>query len=251
LINHFDRNELKKLTKYFTPFLIFVGSLRLILFYNLFGVKIINYLTFTEVLMSFLDTAIYYLILLFIPIFVILSFWGNAIGQVNNLEFQKKSEITFGQRIETDFKQNWFIIILYVVVLIFLFIKGTWNLQGFLQIILIPGMFTIFFLMRELRISYKRQFNYNVPVTYLNLFLLSYLFVMIVVQNVLNEFNSITKYYKYIGTTAFIGEEKIISDSTITYIGQTQDYIFFSNLKTKENIIYPKKALKKIITKTQ
>jgi hypothetical protein len=251
LIYSFDRNELKKLTKYFTPFLIFVGSLRLILFYSLFGVKIINYLTFTEVLVSFLDTAIYYLFVLFIPLFIILSFWGNAIGQQNNVEFQKKSEMPFGQRIKTDLKQNWFLIILYFATFILSFIKGTWNLLGFLQIILNPGMFLIFFLLRELRISYKRQFNYNIPVTYLNLFLFSYLFVMLVVQNVLSEFSSITKDLKYVGTTAFVGDEKIISDSTVTYIGQTQEYIFFSNLKTKENIIYPKKDLRKIITKTK
>lgn len=251
MINSFDKKDLKELTKYFTPFLIFVGSLKLILFYSFFGVKIISYLTFTEVLVSFLDTAIYYLFILFIPIFIILSFWGNSIGEGNNLEFQKKSEMTFWQRIKTDIRENWFIIILYVVFLIFSFIRGTWNLRGFLQIILNPGIFIILFLIRELKISYQRLFNYSIPVTYINLFLLSYLFVVMVVQDVLSEFNNITKKYKYIGTTAFIGEEKIISDSTISYIGQTQDYIIFNNLKTKENIIYPRRDVKKFIIETQ
>lgn len=251
LINNFDKKEIKKLSAFFMPFLIFVGSLRLILFYNLFGVRIINYLNFTEVLVSFLDTAVFYLFVIFIPIFLIVSFWGNEIGKANNSQFQKKSEMTLGKRIKADFKQNWILIILYVAVFIFAIVKGTWDLQGFLQFILNPGTFIILFILRELRISYKRQFNYNISATYLNLFLLSYLFINVLVQDVLTEYKSITKDFKYIGTSAYFGDEKIISDSTITYVGQTQDYIFFTNLKTKENIIYPKKNLTKIITKVK
>ncbi|MBS1649218.1 MAG: hypothetical protein JSR09_05875 [Bacteroidetes bacterium] len=247
MINHFDKKELAKLTTYFIPFLIFVGSLRLILFYRLFDISIVDYLDFSEVLISFLDTAIFYLFALFIPIFIILSFWGEAMGRQSNIDFAKKAELTFGQRLKGDIKQNFILVLLYTTVFFFIIFKGTWTLQGFLLLLLNPGLFIILFIVRELRIAYKRQFNYSIPVTYINLFLLSYLFIVVVIQNVLSDVQDITKKYKYYGTTVFVGNDIIKSDSTITYIGQTKNYLFFNNLLKKENIIYPKTNLKKLI----
>jgi hypothetical protein len=247
LINHFDKKELAKLTTLFIPFLIFVGSLRLILFYRLFGISIVDYLDFSEVLISFLDTAIFYLFALFIPIFVILSFWGEAIGRQNNIEFTKKAELTFGQRLKVDMKQNFILVILYTAVFFLIIFKGTWTRQSFLLLVLNPGLFIIFFIVRELRIAYKRQFNYNISVTYINLFLLGYLFIVVIVLNVLSNVEDITQKYKYYGTIVFVGNDTIKSDSTITYIGQTKNFIFFSDLSKKVNIVYPKSDLKKLI----
>jgi hypothetical protein len=107
-------------------------------------------------------------------------------------------------------------------------------------------MYIFIFLLRELEIAYKQQYDYSIPPTYFNTFLLLFMMTSYIISDTLKDATAIKHEYKYYGTEIQFENETIKSDSIVTYVGQTKNYIFFYNLHKKESIIYPKNKLIKI-----
>jgi hypothetical protein len=106
-----------------------------------------------------------------------------------------------------------------------------------------PGIYIILFFIQEVRIAYRKQYNYIIPATYVNVGIFIISMTSYIIYDTLNSAYDIKNYKKYLGSEIQIDSKVIKSDSVITYIGQTKNYIFFYNRKTKESTTYPKDKL--------
>jgi hypothetical protein len=177
---------------------------------------------------------------------LLISFWGRSLGESNAKDYAEASQLNFLQRIKLDIRRNKLSFILGAFCIILVIFFGKWDEKKIAIIVSYPGIFLIVFLMREIRIAYSKQYNYSIPATYLNVFLILYLLTTVTVRDTLNDVAAIKENYKYLGTQVKLDQTVITSDSTTTYVGQTKNYIFFYNLKTKESYTYPKTKLASI-----
>jgi len=246
MIRFFEKDKLITIGKYFPAYLIFLGSLKLIVFYKSFNIKIVEYIDFTEVLISFFDSVIFYTSIFILPMLLFWGFWGKSVGNANAETFGRKVQIKFYQRIKNDFTRNKFGFIFGTFGTIFLIFWGKWDENKIASFIIFPGMYLFIFTLRELEIAYKQQYDYSIPPTYFNTFLLLFMMTSYIISDTLKDATSIKHGYKYYGTEVQFDNETIKSDSIVTYVGQTRNYIFFYNLHKKESIIYPKSKLIKI-----
>lgn len=240
MIYFFEKSKFLAFVKYFPAYLVFLGCLKLIVFYKSFDIKIVEYLDSSEVLISFLDSVIFYFSIFVFPILLLLSFFGNTIGKVNAESFNKSLNLKFYLRLLNDFKEYYIAFILGLInIIIFLFV-GKMNEAKIALFVIFPGIYIVFFIVRELRIAYKKQYNYSIPATYVNIFIILFMMTSFILRDTLNDVHKIKQQFKYFGSEVQFDNEKIKSDSIITYIGQTRNYIFFYNLKINTSIIYPK-----------
>ncbi|CAN5580012.1 hypothetical protein BH23BAC1_BH23BAC1_39470 [soil metagenome] len=151
----FDKDELVPLIKYFPVYLILIGSLRMIIFYKFFNIRIIDYLDFSEILFSFFDTFLFYFTIFILPALLFLTFFGPSIGKAN-LEILKESlHLSTKERFLKSFKENKFPFILIVIGFLFIIIKSIvsgWNDRFLLSLLFI--LFLIFgLIVDQLRIK--------------------------------------------------------------------------------------------------
>lgn len=249
MIGYFEKDKLISIGKYFPAYLISIGSLKLIVFYKSFNIRIVEYIDFTEVLISFFDSVIFYTSVFILPMLLFWGFWGKSVGKANAETFEREVQFNFYQRIKNDFKRNKFGFIFGIIILgstIFLIFWGKWDENTIASFIMFPGLYISYFIIRELQFAYKQQYDYSIPPTYFNTFLLLYLMTSYIMSDTLKEATEIKHGYKFYGTEIQFDNETIKSDSIVTYVGQTRNYIFFYDLHNKESIIYPKNKLIKI-----
>ncbi len=247
MINFFKKEQLIEILKYSPAFLIFVGCIKLIIFYNLFGIRIIDYLDLTEVLISFFDNLINYLLTTIVPMLAMLTFFGKKIGEESQKSFTQNSELNFVERIKSDFKEFYILIILTLVLLIFQLVTNKWNYQLLCTLISYPGIYVIIFITREVRISYIKQYRYTIPATYINIFMMAYLFITLIIQNTFKEATEIKDEHKYFGTEIYFEKDTIKCDSNITYVGQTKNFLFVYDIQKHKSLVFPKTKLQKLI----
>jgi len=243
MIGFFEKDKLIIIGKYFPMFLVFLGTLKLIVFYNSFNITIVEYLDFSEVLISFVDSIIFYIAIFLLPLLILLSFWGKSMGKINSETFQENIQMSFTERIIKDLKKRKIIYTLFLIEIIIIVFWGKWDEAKVALIIMFPGMYIVDFVISELRIAYKKQYNYYIPPTYLNTYTILSLFTIFIIRDTLNEVIEIKYNHKYYGTEVQFENEKIKSDSVNNYIGQTRNYIFFYNLNNRESNIYPKSRM--------
>jgi hypothetical protein len=180
---------------------------------------------------------------------VALSFWGKGLGKANQEEFDRLTSLPIGKRFWIDLKSNGVSVFLGLMVFVIAVYRNVWSSQILALLLFVPGVFLIDIIIREIRIAYKKQYDYVIPATYINVFTIANLFIIIVIQQTLNEVTSIKTDLKYFGTKVYLDDEFIVSDSSITYVGQTKNYLFMYNLKQDESIVVPKSEVKKIVIK--
>jgi hypothetical protein len=115
--------KLRKLLPYAGPFLIFLGVLRLIIYYNAFGVKIVNFLDLTEIITSFLDIVVSTIMMLGAQVILTLFSETKEFSEYKDkiVEYAKK-EPSFFKRLLLYFKA-----ILWQVIVVFAFaVAGDW-----------------------------------------------------------------------------------------------------------------------------
>ena len=246
MLIYFDKTHLLKILKYFPGFLIFLGSLKLIIFFNAFNIRIVEYLDFSEVLISFFDSVIFYSAIVIIPAFIFLSFWGKAIGEHNTQTYNSLAQLTFKQRLSKSYGEDKFFFICGLLYTVSIFFFGNWNEHKLALLLMFPGVYIIFFILQEIRIAYQKQYNYSIPITYFNVFVFLTLLTIYIIQDALNDVYEIKVKKKYLGSEIQMNDQIIKSDSTVSYVGQTKNYIFFYNLKKNESIVYPKSQLRSI-----
>lgn len=250
-----ETNDLKLLNilPFFGSFLIFLGATRLFVFYQYFGINIINFIEFSEIITSFLDIIILAIIIMS---FAIVNKTINNIDEIEDHNTKKdRWDIIIqthdaASRLWLYIKHLWITIstlgFLLIVTIVYSYIKNDIE-QLYFNLILAGS--TLIFLLVSLEFQYKhvkKQRNrtqiqlYN----FLLYFLLSITLLMIFTHT---EIKLIKTRKSYQNTTILLTENRILkSDNENYYIGNTNGYLFFHHSLEKITDVYPMAEVKQI-----
>lgn len=231
-------------------FLIFLGSLRLIVFYNFFDIHIVNYLEFTEIITSFLDVLA--ISVFFIVTSLIQGLWMNdqhRDEKQDSIRNQIYHEKSFFRRIFLYFKQNAELIILGAFISLIAFViyliygKALSTIQNIGLLLFVFIFLTGLFYELEIRIQdYKsgvrvvfRTMLIGTIISLLTAYLANYQVDMIKNDN------------EHSGYTITLNNGEILkSDSTSYYIGKTRNYLFFYDGEAHSTNIIPMDRVQQI-----
>jgi hypothetical protein len=248
--------------------LIFIGYLNHRFFYNLFDIEIETYLTTTELIFSFLPLTIPFLIVLTFLLFMSFGF-HLAIGRQDK-EFDDKATVleeistmsTAWSDLVRHFKRPkktfffWFgipfsILLflmkigvqIFLVIYVYIFLANVFKSNppeiidfGFFPT-LILGIVWIVFLTMKID-KYQKEEAKNSAKVMTNILILTIAIGILKLANQESAKRILDGNPKYSANIEFNDNSSIKSDSTVVYIGQTNNYIFFRDIPNAENIIF-------------
>lgn len=231
-------------------FLIFLGSLRLIIFYNFFDIHIVNYLDFTEIITSFLDV-------LSISIFFIVTSLVQGLLLNDQDRYEKQDSIknqifhekSFLRRIYLYFKQNAELIIVGAFISLIAFViyliygKALNTIQNIALILLIFIFLTGLFYELEIRI---REYKNGVRIVFRTM-LIGAIISLFTAYLANYQVDNIKNDSEHSGYTITLNNGEILkSDSTSYYIGKTRNYLFFYDGEAHSTDIIPMDRVQQI-----
>lgn len=244
---------LSKYYVYIGPFIIFLGMARLIFFYKTFGISIVNYLEFSEIITSFFDIIV--ILVLYLSFLII----QNYLTRNKNIE--NKTDELYNKIIEE--KKQWRRTLLYfnyVKVLIYfaLFIVIVSLVSNFfyetpssyvIKLLTSVFIFIIFVVVISVEIERKHKLlgaNLNTKKFYKFIFL-SFIVVITVIVYSAYQSNVIKNDKSTYGVTIVFDNDQIfVSDSSTYFIGKTQNYIYIHHQKEKKTDAIPMSRVKKL-----
>lgn len=241
----------------YTIILIFIGYWNLHSYYMFFGINIYNYVTTTEILLSFIPIILKLIIILLFLIIMYYMFHGFD-KLMNLLPGQKKYEKKKEEEKKLPISERYEILkrtykggIIMRILILTLFAAAWWDLITFNYP---KHYFTIFYILLfyqtakdtylEYNVIYKHKFvnkkNYRIGHTILVVFLFLYILFYENYTEAKLVLNCKPNYeFKFnIDSTVFH------SDSTLVYVGETQSYLILRNNYTGYNSIFKKENIK-------
>lgn len=247
--------DFKKVTVLFPfvgSFLVFLGMLKLIIYYKAFNIEITAFLNFDEIITSFLNDLIIYGIMFLIGI--VLNFYSTDKYEIDKSE-ELKSNFFNEKRM---LKRLWivtksslpYLVILNISILLIFFVarfKSDINFKPTLfTLIAINGLLFISFIFMELKRHYYLTYDKQVDPTYFNIFLMMTLFSYFIVFYTFAEISNVKLNKKYENVNFKLDDKYVQSDAINYYIGKTKNYLFFYSDKDKKTIVYPITRIKEI-----
>lgn len=238
---------------YVGPFIIFLGMVRLITFYNAFGVSIISYLDFSEIITSFFDILIF--VIIYFAYISIQNFVAGDKEQANEAN-KKRQEIIN----ENDF---WKIIRLYItyfkklLIFEFLVILGclfshfvySWISAWTIFIVITTFFFLQVFLIIIVEIE-RKHIHLESSINrkrFISMTLYFLVFTMGVRYYSSYQAGLIKREKSTYGVTISLdNEQTLVSDSTSYFIGKTLNYVFIYDEKQNTTDIIPMTRIKQI-----
>jgi hypothetical protein len=217
------------------PFLIITGFLKQYFYYKFFNITISDFLSFNEIITSFLDDLVLFI---FIPIFflpfIIKSF---SLQKEIDHEFIKAQKFNFLPPVYS--LRSISIIMKYVILINFVILAFTLPVPGFLTFIFIfiPIILAIFIEVYYLNSVILNVHFLNKPYLTLISYFLSIYFLIIVFSTTCEI---ISRYYfgeKY-DITITANNSQVITSETNFYIGKTEKYVFIFDKLNKETAVY-------------
>ena len=213
----FDNVFQKQLLQLSTPIFIVLGIAQLTSYYNQFGLNILNYLEFSEILISFLNYLSLYLFFI-IPFYILII-------------------------VNTSKKVKTTLIILLITAILYLFYAtvntANENLNSYK--ITIGTCMTISLILSVC--SDQLKIGQNVSEIFV---LITFSLIVGVTIAGIVQAKDVKNHHIFSGTTTFINGNEIESSDTVYYIGKTNNYIFYYNSKQKHPIVYPMDKVDKI-----
>jgi hypothetical protein len=238
--------------------LIFLGTFRLMMFYNGFGISIIQFLDFTEIITSFLDILILSVILLsfaFFQNFLFLDSKTRMRQQLLREEILKKNE--FLRDLKLYFKYFRLYLIASAGILLYSFISYKYNNSiSLFSIFKIFILLFIIFLLQNISLSIDRRHVEN-KTSSRDKFVFSTLsnllfFVVVIIGFTQYQIHDVIKNHSTNGTTITLDDNTSLeSNNTNYYIGKTLNYVFYYHEKTKSTDIIPMTRVKQISIKNK
>jgi hypothetical protein len=235
--------RLGKLVPYFIPACIFLGILKLLIFYNSFSIDIVYYIGFSEILMSFLNNLWLYIIMIIAPILLYFLFFRND-GQSQTQRFTERLGLTTRQRFKLAFTQNSFTDFLAFISMFPLFVMALFFPFLFRYLAIAVSQLAFGFLMNEwrvIKIKSGRDVDYLVQAIAIG----SSFIVMLVIGVAFFETDTV-KFGKYNRTKVVFKDTTVIADANNIFVGKTENFIFFYNPISKAPIIYKSSDLVRI-----
>lgn len=245
-------SEITKLLPYSTAALIFLGTSKLLFYYSQFGVNIITFLDFGEIITSFLDVLISF-------VFVLSYSWMQFIDR--NKKTEKETENLTQEDEKGKVKINSktlssivFVVLFLLQIAILIYTIHDWftrNWRSFIIFSTVAG-FTLLFLYLLRSIAKK----FESPL-YKQLFRLSAALLiseMLIICLAFSDYSDVMFNHKYLGTRILFdtklsdssNSNLFTSDSSKFYIGNTSRYIFIHDKKFNFTEIIPMSKVIKI-----
>ena len=235
--------------------MIFLGILRLSLFYQFFGVNIIYYLEFSEILTSFLDYIVFTLSVLLFAIFAFFLYMNEDILE-EKLAAETKIQLEpfLLKRFLLFLKKNSGFIYLFLFTLL-LFGSVALVIPGYYKDLLyILGYYLVIiifsFLVGEI-FRKNESLPYAMQVSIICI-LLCFLSISITIFWTYSEVESIRRKKTNYGVILQLTNDQImVSDSNNYYIGKTQNYVFFHHEIKQQTDIIPINRIKELNISTE
>jgi len=243
------------LLPYLGSFIIFLGVTRLLFYYDSFGVRITNYLDFSEIITSFLD-----IIVIAVVLFVILTIQNLLMWPKK--EYDKKSILrqrlvdqkSFLRRLKLYFSYFDIIIFQLIGFLIVTFVWSFFNKdidhKTYIYLIVFYLAYFIFCIIKNEVDIKLRQFNsYHTDKKIFRLLFYSLFFFGLTLIYTYSQVEAVKEKKSTYGTTIILEDNRVFfSDSSNYFIGKTQGYLFYYHEKTKTTDIIPVSKLKQLTT---
>ncbi|MGE0636129.1 MAG: hypothetical protein AB7P01_06800 [Bacteroidia bacterium] len=245
-----------KITEYLNyggPFLIFLGMARLISFYQAFGVSIVSYLDFSEIITSFFDILV---VVIFLFAYIL----------IQNVILTDKNEADRAQKQRQELiihEDNWKRLWLYFLYLKRLIIIGVVLILGCaishfifhkieaFTIFIIAAFFVFLIIFSMTLVEIERKHNHFQSSINKRRFVLLTLYFMVFSMGVVYYSSYQAGLIKRDKSTYGVAitldnDQMLISDSTDYYIGKTLNYVFIFHEKQKTTDIIPMSRVKQI-----
>lgn len=247
--------SIEKVIQYGGPFIIFLGVTKLIVFYASFGVNVLPFLEFSEIITSFFDviliSVISFCISMLLQVFVASN---NEISRSEIMHRYFRMRKMFFVRLIGYLYINYVLLVNFIVYSAMLW--GIYFLFDFLSIqivvisqIALLGLLVVLILFLEVKrvINNLRGFIYSIEIVrYVFLGSIVWLVVIFAAKFDAEEIKSMNRTY---GTIVIWKDStKIISDSSYYFIGKTNGYLYFYNDTLEVADIFPIESMAKLTT---
>jgi hypothetical protein len=243
--------KLKLLLPYAGPVLIFLGILKLQLYYSAFDVSIILFLDFSEILTAFLGDvlvlAFYCAMMLVGTFFTTPKFETSKTGFVNNFF----AESSFKRRLSAFIKWAFFPWIFLLNAPFLLSIAILFFTKADISIALWVLFWnnvsiSIVFFVYEFRYRYRLRTGKDIDTWFANLTLIFLIILSVLFQRVQSDVRLVKEQKKFANVTFTVGQRLIKSDSSAYYIGNTRNYLFFYDQSKATTTVYPMSGISEI-----
>ncbi|AEV31970.1 hypothetical protein Oweho_0960 [Owenweeksia hongkongensis DSM 17368] len=250
---YFNKAILKELIPVYPSILIVFGYLKLSLYYQFFGVQIINFIDFTEIIILFLPDVIYYLVLLSLSVFLHYVIAPSGYGAFVNVSEDHVSEKYLVNRFIKYFKYHFWYSISLIICFILVVVAYYLHRPNFSFLLLITLFSTLLYILGYFLSEIHRKHLLNsgkqLSATVHNIISVIVLFSFFTISNVSKEIRSSLNNpsivnFKYQGN-------QIATNSECVYLGETRNYIFIQDKSSENAYVYPKDDISEfIISKT-
>ena len=241
--------DYSKFIPFATAGLIFLGVSKLLIFYSLFGINILPFLDFSEIVTSFLDGIIS---LTVGSVLFCLLFFGSTYNYKLEQDKVKKDLIEKTEEDDAVFlskklkylRKRLFIFRAYGIISIIALILcyRNWKMVLITIVVITLVSFLAFFILGI--------YNKQTPKLIKDVSLIALILIgseIGIILSTIYEYRLIKHDKKYFGTRIDLNKESIIKDSTHIllsdssnfYIGQTNKYIFIHHMKDDRTSVYP------------
>jgi hypothetical protein len=223
--------------------IIAAGMIKQYLYYKMFGIRIFSFLSIDEIIISFADNLLYYLLLLISSIFFLISFFVNVGDLLAFISTQSSWD-----RVVLYFKENipalFVTIILNVAILVFGYLRK--NIRWFETVLNITLSWIAFWFLPI--ILFEIQISLGVSNAVMGNLYMATMGISLLLYSIASAFNEgykVRRFKHYNGTEIELEKEIITSDDTFYYIGHSKHYIFFFDAIKKSSEIWPISTVKK------
>lgn len=245
--------DYSKFLPFATAGLIFLGITRLVYYYNYFGVNIVSFLDFGEIITSFLDLVVAFVVIIG---FSWVQYIRTPEKEKDNNETEKLPKKKSKRAI---WNWTWAFLALSATLIYLIYTLSHLlyrNWKGLVIFILVFGI-------GVLAAYWIYRFCNKHPSKLIrDLGLASIILVlseMLIIFAAISEYRDVKHNHKYLGTKIVFNNETpmkdsshtIISDSSHFYIGKTNNYIFIHHKKEATTSVYPMSNVLQIDLKTK
>lgn len=242
-----------QLLPYLGPFIILLGVIRLMCFYNAFGISVIDFLDFSEIVTSFLDiTAFIIFVLLYAVVQGVLF---------NNPEQEKSLNSQFELLLEEKrtvklitlyfrYLSSLLIFLLFIDVILVICNLYFHSVSSY-ELLITNYIFLalIFFIIVIVEIERKHKIKNSTLNNRRFIYLvLRVMVLLVIVANIATyQVHGIKVNKSHLGITVYLDDNSVLkSDSNNYYIGNTKNYLFYYHEKTKTSDVYPINKIKQL-----
>lgn len=228
--------DTEKILNYFKilfPVVSILAILKLDVFYKQFHINVFEYFQITEFLVSFINDIFYYLILGFVVFILFYIPLGIHFVNENSENFEKLKTKNFFQRIWSHIKGNY----LTIIFIIFYLWKPTPNSKYIMVLMLSINVVSIF--IKEWIIKEYKLNNRNINPLIHNIITFFIMITLLINNQATMEAKKIKNSYENINSFMITTNNDTIKiDSTILYVGKSNEYLFFFDRKLDKPIVY-------------